>query len=47
MNVWSSHLAMRMLCVPTQMDPSCVSATMDTREMDSPAQVTLVHCCNS
>ena len=35
---------MRMLCVPTHLGPSLVSVTMDTREMDSPAQVcSLLH----
>ena len=49
MNVWNSLLVIRMLNASTQLVPSLVSATMDisSRKMDSPAQVTLVHCCIS
>ena len=34
MSVWSSHLVMRMLSVPTQLGPSRVSAMGDSGEMD-------------
>ena len=42
MNAWSSHLVMRMLCVPTQLGPSLVPAMRDTVEMDGLVQVSLI-----
>ena len=44
MNVWSSRLVMRMLCVPTQLVPSRVPAMMDSGEMARLAQVSMLQC---